>query len=702
MKIKISIALFLILLLLTVLHILGEEISTSWQDWNYYQMLGLQPEDYYYKNGQWSIKSRRERTKERRQIQLKDIKKAYRTQAQAWHPDKIVSRKQQQIHSNNSTKTSASNIPIPDYSNVSIEDCNARFAKIAEAYEILTDEEKRREYDEFLLQTEDSMQNEYKRQHQRDYLGANRASTSSSYNTSYDSSVKGGGDMYQNKFTDSFFDAAAIFENFFFGTQGDNSHGHESYKNRVEDIFDSFFSSKASKQYNHRQPDRMSETTQIRYDPRYGKQIVKVLQREEFDEPNRNRIYYRVIAQEFLEEVDFYGRTIGYSPISDPIVVDEGEVPLRRNGSDEQNGNNHGRSSFSSSDYRRKIMKQKSHRMERNEYLTPRSAELRSTNQEYYARLTSDCELVIMHDEGEFREDSLVWTSGTYVPPQHRRKGCTLAMYGPRIAIVVGDIDDPTTVLWSSPSPPPIVPGSSTEGEEVIDYYCSLDNDGSIAVYRTRKKMDLSVNGSDLWSIAQMWWSDLIGDEDNGPPRTNAVAKWKSIQRWAILKTKGRPSIRKSSQRKNKSFHENNDNIDECVFATGIAGCLSPGRYVVQISKHVKRSLEKAVMQLDDKVGDFVDSLTDGRYDDYDLVDTFLRIINKAGTSLGDQVQALTLQGIRFAKEVMNRLDKWMKIVQYEVIDFFHRSRVVFFDTMNFLKRTVEEKYDEVASSWEL
>ena len=39
--------------------------------------------------------------------------------------------------------------------NITIEECNARFAKIAEAYEVLIDDEKRLEYDIYLLDYKD-------------------------------------------------------------------------------------------------------------------------------------------------------------------------------------------------------------------------------------------------------------------------------------------------------------------------------------------------------------------------------------------------------------------------------------------------------------------------------------------------------------------------------------------------------------------
>ena len=116
-----------------------------------------------------------------------------------------------------------------------------------------------------------------------------------------------------------------------------------------------------------------------------------------------------------------------------------------------------------------------------------------------------------------------MWTSNTYVPPNHHRDGCALAIYGARIAIIVGGVEHPSTFL----SPPPIVRGSF-DGEESIDAYLSLDDDGSLVVYRSRKQGD-------------------------------------------------------------------NERIEECVYAIGLAGCNSAGRRFVNISNTILRSVENLV-----------------------------------------------------------------------------------------------------------
>ena len=656
------------------------ESNQAWHDWNYYQLLGLLPEDYYQSKTSnskkrketeaWSIKSRRERTKERSQIQSKDIKKAYRKQAQAWHPDKIASRKNQQA---NATKSNG-----VDYSNLSVEECNARFAKIAEAYGILNDEQKRRDYDVFLLDGEDQLERENKQRASSGGQGdssTSRSSTASSF------------------FQEFFTDPLSTFEEFFFGST--------DTRNFMEDIFDSFYGGSQRNQqrdeHHKRKPDRTSETTQVRYDPRFGKDVLQVLQKEEFDEPKKNRIYFRVIAQEFIEEFAF-GRSLGYSPISEPHIVEEGHLPY--NG----RGNRAGSSSEKKQQHRQQEKQKRrrplaltSHRLEKYEYITPQSIHLHSANGEYYAGLTLECELVIMHDEGPFEEDTQFWGSDTFASPKHR-DGCALAVYGDIIAIVVGDVEKPTAILWTSPTPPPIVHGSPFDGEEIIDFYCSLDDDGSLALYRTRESQRISVTGRDILGIAEMWWSDFVAGDSATPPKTQAAATWKSIQRWAVLKRTGKPSARAGRRSQEMVGH-----IDECVFATGPAGCLTPGRHFVTISKTIKRSVGKAVSQLDDTVGGFMDSLWDE--DDIDLFDTVVRIITKCGkriSSSGFRTFKQTIPKVTdFISQVRYKCTKWVGLLQYEAMDYAHNSKYKLRKLTTMVRKQVRVWADHLMNLWE-
>jgi hypothetical protein len=72
---------------------------------------------------------------------------------------------------------------------------------------------------------------------------------------------------------------------------------------------------------------------------------------------------------------------------------------------------------------------------------------------------------------------------------------------------------------------------------------------------------------------------------------------------------------------------------DECVFATGPAGCLTPGRYVVGISKDIKQIFDRVLE-------DFVDSVSEGSEDDLDYFDTATRVVARSTQYIGDVTMA--------------------------------------------------------------
>ena len=88
-----------------------DKVDYEWERLNYYEVLGFPSSDQ-------DVIS---------QLGSKDIRKAYRTQAQQWHPDKMKA-----------------NETLP------IEEINARFARVAQAYQTLNDPPKRQAYDRFL------------------------------------------------------------------------------------------------------------------------------------------------------------------------------------------------------------------------------------------------------------------------------------------------------------------------------------------------------------------------------------------------------------------------------------------------------------------------------------------------------------------------------------------------------------------------
>eukprot|EP00554_Chaetoceros_debilis_P009995 CAMPEP_0194106012 /NCGR_PEP_ID=MMETSP0150-20130528/6119_1 /TAXON_ID=122233 /ORGANISM="Chaetoceros debilis, Strain MM31A-1" /LENGTH=644 /DNA_ID=CAMNT_0038794047 /DNA_START=640 /DNA_END=2574 /DNA_ORIENTATION=+ len=593
---------------------------------------------------------------------------------------------------------------------ISIEECNARFAKIAEAYEILCDESKRREYDQILLDTEESLEREYNKQNRQS--AKQKQSTGRKKDQSSSAMFQSASTMFQDFVTDPM----SVFEEFFFGTSE-----MKGPTNFMEDLFANFYkekdSSQQSKQDNHkqktrsqrrqasdtyrgRQPDRTfaSKTSKSYFDPRFGTDVMRVVQREEFDDHSMDRIYFRVVEQEFIEEFDYYGRTLRHTPISEPYVVEEGYVAMKKS-----------KKKRTSSQYknqrRRSPLNKESHRLEKNEFITPQTVHLRSLNGDFYAGLTLECELVIMRDEGPSKDDTFVWSSNTYAPPQHQKE-CALAMFGTKIAVVVGNVDNPKTVLWNSPSAPPLSPDDSAEedDEQLIEYYCSLDNDGNLAVYRTREVIKLSsVSKNDMISIAEMFWSDILSNDAQVHPDSQAKQTWNMIRQWAVLKARQKPKESKKdrthmnsrARRGQAQSNLKNRQIDECVYATGIAGCITPGRNVINMSKKIQQSVGKAGAKIDSTVTGIVDSIYEGSEEDLDLLDTCNRVFTNVSNSLKSALEQLrpkifdfleyaierlrSSQNLEMLKDslrkVLNILKKWTKVLRYEAADYGKKIR---------------------------
>ena len=314
-----------------------------------------------------------------------------------------------------------------------------------------------------------------------------------------------------------------------------------------------------------------------------------------------------------------------------------------------------------------------------------------------------------MRDGGANDEDELVWTSDTYVPPGHRLMGCFLALYGGQLAVVVGDADDPHQALWVSPEPPPLVPDGDRAGrgeEEIVGYYASLDDDGSLAVYRHRAASvsDTSAGGGggsshdddgsegrrreggdgprregragggpeaatatggtgDPPPFAQPLlerWLGLFRELSHHPPKTRAAAAWRSVRRWTARTLRARPGRSGRGGGAGLDLGEGwggefpRSHPDECVYATGAAGCLTPGRHAVRIGRTVRRTLEKTTGMLDDALDGFVRSLSEGGEDDEDVLDTLLRVAGKAGMGIGKM-------GIRMGRATARVVGKGVK-----------------------------------------
>jgi len=690
----------------------------EWDSWDYYQILGLAST---LKNQERSV-SRQRRVKERSKIKAKDIKKAYRKQAQLWHPDKITSKKSLGSGTNSSSNNNSTN--------VSLEESNARFARIAQAYETLSNENQRLEYDLFLLNQEDEQSEELKRRQKQQEYDDHHHTYNSQESHPTESSFQ-----RENPYTSSIFhtDPWELFENFFFGSSSHynifddlDSFTSESTLHQQQQQHDSTSSSPNGASHDDTfddslQPSRVSESTQVRYDAQLGGYVHRVLHREEYDHyppseshhstpssKSKSTTYFRVIGQEFMEEFHpFYGYSLGYTPISDPYLVEEGYIPPMQEDLLEQEILRNQDPLYSNTQQqRRKRLTHTSSILTSRQYISTKNAQyLRSENQFYYAGLTSDCELVVMYDKAyetnnTWIEDILVWTSESYIPYSYLQAqggSCFLALYDGQLAVVVGENpDEPISVLWSSPKPSPYRHERyNAYDDNDVDYYVSLDNDGSLVVYRRRRRSDhvqdedetifydepeekddymyetkyrarASSTGDEhvfysllesIQSNWKQWWLRAIQTTKRAsriPPKTHAARAWKSLQRWAIKTLTGESISSSHRSFMNRPPNEKKYLVDECVFASSPVGCITSGRLFIQASKNLQRNISKNFGNVDKVWEKLIASLTDANDD---LLDTMMRLLDKVGTQVGKT-------GIKIASKGMSNFHRAAKAAQ--------------------------------------
>lgn len=530
-----AIVLSLVCLAVIVRHSVADQMKTcappssnrtyEWEQDNYYQVLDLP--------GPPSTASRKKRRKGRSAISPSDIRKAYRKQAQLYHPDKVAKNQ-----------------------TITVEERTARFARIAEAYEVLNDDQKRQEYDEFLLDCEDHLS------------GQDNEETSSGW---------------VSVFEDLSTDPRRVFEEFFFGS---SSSSEPTWEENVR--YDDSRQSRDGRST----PIRVYETREVHHDPHTGSEILRILQTEEFLTNAVGKLYFRVMGQDFVEQYDpVYG--FNYVPITQPFLVDEGYT-------------------YDSSHHHAS-----SNTLSPGEFLRPESTLLKSSSGRYYAGLSTDCELLIMTDAWE--EDTVLWSSGTYVPASHvyRAGGCFLGLRGPHLVLALGSPDRPGTILWYSDVSESVVEEEErirAMGAPVSLYVARLDDDGSLAVYRH----ETVPRGHD--TLETKWWFKILLGQSGSPlPRTHAARAWANVQTW----------IRKKVERHQKPsvFPR-----EVCIYATGPAGCNAPGRKIFHIAHGVGHSVKHTMTKIDNAIDTFVESITED--EDEDFLDTIFRVANKASSGL--------------------------------------------------------------------
>jgi len=107
---------------------------------NYYELLGLESPNTHRRPKANTLHNRKKLSAYRARITNDQIKKAYRKQAQLYHPDKLAARRlkheKRSVTDSNVTTIDIANDPL---ANMTIEEATSLFARIAEAYQVLSD-----------------------------------------------------------------------------------------------------------------------------------------------------------------------------------------------------------------------------------------------------------------------------------------------------------------------------------------------------------------------------------------------------------------------------------------------------------------------------------------------------------------------------------------------------------------------------------
>lgn len=485
-------AIYLILLIILI----NARKEYEWESLNYYEILGLL-------GGEDDDAAA---TVSHKAYNQTEIKRAYRRQAQLHHPDKQKNKE-----------------------NTDIGEVNARFAKIAEAYDILSDSDKRRDYDSLLEHDAFTSSGHFD--------GESWRGGRSTYNYNGDT-MRRKRHNFASEF--HFSDPNILFQNLFSSFSG--------YQGKAQH-FDPYFDNFRRKTTNKSVPSHVSESQEILYDSQTDTEVLRVMRREEFRDSN----YFRVIAQEFMQDLR-YGEII---PVSEPYVAEEGHLGYRREKTKDRDHNASG--------------KRSSNILDEGEVLRPGNS-LWSRNGKYHAGLTSTCEFYVMRNsdiDEDFvdSEDNIVWSSENF---GSRGIQCFVTVFRGDVMVVAGyDLRSVEEVIWSSDS---MSPHKKDTLPKDSNYYLALDGDGSLIVY-----LHSSESPEERGKREKRYYSEFK-DKFRQPSTTRAAVAWKVAQQWVQKK------IRASNS---------NSLGDTCIWTSSIAGCNSSIRKLISAGRTMKQSADR-------------------------------------------------------------------------------------------------------------
>lgn len=674
---------------------------------NYYELLNLETPETHRPNSKKQLNNRKKRSSYRARITNDQVKKAYRKQAQLYHPDK-ASR-----------------------NNMTVEEATSRFARIAEAYQVLSDHVQRYEYDRDLIDAEEEEEEERLFQLEKQQMMRDRQNYEHGQQPQNNVRVRAS-DLHAWKDYLNNIDPWRVFEDFFFreSTLGDSNAYHN--RDSTTDQFNYKARNPPNKNYGHNQAPNVSETTVHRgFDPYMGADVYTVYRREDYQNGS-----YKVIGQDFVSgvEVDPYTGFVlqqYYSAITEPYLVEEGSNYSYFDGGENQFvGDIHyeklyeqiQKQQFDTPYQEPKPRRSSSSRLDQGESISinDSSDHWLSPNGKFQAYLSPTCELQIIrrvhesdkNTEGETTPDNMVvWSSDTYIPDT-RAHGChlTLNSLGRLVLSIdygsgLGQVGN--SVLWNSPMPP-VVPywvQGNQQHSVTFYYYASLDDDGVIAIYRVRETADSGKNQRKGQS-ARPRVIDALGDfygriskTSTECGQTKASLAYDQLRRNVGSLFLGRPRSAGTASSKyggrvdenprapnNVQFHH------ECVYSTSPVGCIAPGRNMIHLTKKLARSIKHSVKTMDSRLDNLISKLTQpteeydydgyGAYDGYgyptrsydddddaDILDTLLRVTGAAGKIGLEQVQVGVKQGKKVAGKVVGKMKDKIERMMYSFDD---------------------------------
>jgi len=621
-----------------------EPTKYDWERFNYYELLGLTEDE----NGKSKKKKKRnEDAEDPSGFSAKEIRKAYRKQAQKYHPDKQAS-KQKKLDTNN-TNSDKSSRPL------SMEESNARFAKIAEAYEFLLDDQKRNDYDLFLEYCHNA---EIVKD---DDVHEGRLSTllKKRFHGLFD-------DLVSSK------DPFRVFKDVFFGGDDDgvsfdpnDPFSHLRYENNPQRHPNHQKYHPNEQTYQPQEdPLRVFHDKRQMYDPTTGENVVRVLQTEEYP-PSQSRgstragnstsssFYYRIVAQDFHERYDPLNAKQVYVPITEPYIQEDGFRTVSASG-DYQTAQSSSSGSVESI-------------LHSWEVLTPRSQPIMSPNKRYIAGLSPDCELLVMinpdrhNKDGDSRYSSrdppeIIWGSKRpYGNNGYAVDHCFALLKGPHLVVTVGQNPQHAggshnnRILWHSDA-------RNDEDDSRHGYYeyedefgfwhkrqrsylAQLDNDGSLTIYS-------------VWSVPQDP-NEGRNYQPNHPSSAEVVAT--NVARAAKDFWHGR--IPTHHEYDHLYSSSKSVTYKRCVYSThgsylpyGI-GCYRLSRRLHQVALEATLAVRKFVFT----VNHFADAWLDLIYEEDDFFFFFKESIRK-NTHFGSKLAGSSARWVRKVLEQIKQL----------------------------------------------